>query len=57
MPELQEILKTIEEIRTKLNRIAEGKSLTDSEVVSVSQLLDGLLNEHQRMTKDKLDFS
>ena len=57
MPELQEILKTIEEIRTKLNRMAEGKSLTDPEVVSVSQLLDGLLNEHQRMTKDKLDFS
>jgi uncharacterized protein YfkK (UPF0435 family) len=57
MPELQEILKTIEEIRAKLNRIAEGKSLTDPEVVSVSQLLDGLLNEYQRMIKDKLDFS
>lgn len=57
MPGLQEILKKIEEIRTELNQIAEGKPLTDPEVVSVSQLLDGLLNEYQKMTKDKLDFS
>ena len=53
MSDLEEVLKSIEELRNKLNKIAEGRKLTDPEVVSASQMLDVLLNEYQKLMKDK----
>lgn len=53
IPELQEILKLIEELRSKLNRLSDGKPLTDPEVIAASQTLDAVLNEYQRLMKDK----
>lgn len=53
LSDLEEVLKSIEELRSKLNKIAEGRKLTDSQVVSASQMLDALLNEYQKLMKDK----
>lgn len=53
MSELEEILKTIEELRAKLNKAAKEKSLTDPEVLSASQMLDAALNEYQRIVKGR----
>lgn len=53
LSDLDEVLKNIEELRSKLNKIAEGHRFTDPQVVSVSQKLDELLNEYQRLMKDK----
>lgn len=53
MSDLEEVLKSIEELRTKLNKIANEQRLTDPEVVSASQMLDALLNEYQKLMKDK----
>jgi stage 0 sporulation regulatory protein len=53
MSKLQEISKTIAELRAKLNKIAEGKNMTDPEVVAASQMLDAVLNEYQKLMKDK----
>lgn len=55
MSELEEILKSIEELRVKLNKLAKNKSLTDPEVISASQMLDALLNEYQKQIKKKVD--
>lgn len=38
---------TIETIRSELYETAKNKSLTDPEVVRLSQLLDRLLNEYR----------
>lgn len=53
LSDLDEVLKSIEELRSKLNKIAEGRALTDPQVVSASQNLDALLNEYQRLIKDR----
>ncbi|MBP2632613.1 MAG: Spo0E like sporulation regulatory protein [Firmicutes bacterium] len=53
LSELEEVLKSIEELRGKLNKIAEGRKLSDPQVVSASQMLDALLNEYQKLMKDK----
>jgi hypothetical protein len=53
LSDLEEVLKSIEELRNKLNKIAEGRKLTDPQVVSASQMLDALLNEYQKLMKDK----
>ncbi|MEN6414187.1 MAG: aspartyl-phosphate phosphatase Spo0E family protein [Veillonellales bacterium] len=57
MTELDEILKTIEELRTKLNKLSKGRSLTDPDVLLVSQMLDALLNEYQARLSDKTNRS
>jgi hypothetical protein len=53
MSELQEVLKMIEELRAKMNKLSEGKSLTDPEVIAASQMLDAALNEYQRLMKNR----
>ena len=53
MSDLEEVLKSIEELRSKLNKFSEGRNLSDPEVVSASQMLDALLNEYQKLMKDK----
>lgn len=57
MSELEDILKSIEELRSKLNKMAEGKKLTDSEVLSVSHMLDTMLNEYEKIMKNKVNRS
>ena len=54
MSDLEDVLKSIEELRIKLNKIANGQKLTEPEVLSASQMLDALLNEYQKLMKDKL---
>jgi hypothetical protein len=54
-PEIEDILNKIEELRDKPHKFAEGKILTDPEVVSMSQMLDVLLNEYCRLMKDKIE--
>lgn len=41
----EQLLKNIEKIRVALYELAKGKSLTDPEVVQMSQRLDRMLNE------------
>ena len=43
---VEELLDTIEDLRHHLNQFASHNNLTDPEVVSMSQRLDGLLNEY-----------
>ncbi|MDP4125982.1 MAG: aspartyl-phosphate phosphatase Spo0E family protein [Bacillota bacterium] len=45
----KKLLKRIEELRKKLNKFALTRNLVDSEVVEVSQQLDCLLNQYQRL--------
>jgi stage 0 sporulation regulatory protein len=54
MSEIEDVLIKIEELRDKLNKIAEGKILIDPEVVSTSQMLDVLLNEYYKLMKSRM---
>ncbi len=50
------ILREIEELLSNLNKIKEGRSYSDPEVVTASQKLDVILNKYQEMlVKDFLD--
>lgn len=53
LSDLEEILKKIEELRAELRTVVEGKKFTDPKVVSTSQMLDALLNEYQKLMRDK----
>lgn len=53
MAEIDDILKSIEILREQLNKLSEGKPLTDPEVIAASQMLDEALNEYQRLMKNK----
>jgi len=57
LSDLEDILKSIEELRNKLNKLTDGLKLTDPEVVSSSQMLDALLNEYQKLMKEKINHS
>jgi len=46
----KDLLKRIEELRNRLNLFAFARSLVDPEVVSLSQLLDRLLNQYYRVS-------
>lgn len=45
----KKLLKRIEALRQKLNKFELTSNLVDSEVVEVSQQLDKLLNQYQRV--------
>jgi len=47
--ELDELLKQIEELRSSMVKIKEGRSFTDPEVVTASQMLDAVLDRYQVM--------
>ncbi|KJR49605.1 hypothetical protein UF75_0159 [Desulfosporosinus sp. I2] len=49
----KKLLKRIEELRKRLNKFGPNKSLIDSEVVEVSQQLDCLLNQYQKISSYK----
>jgi hypothetical protein len=53
----KKILKRIEALRKRLNKLGLTHNLIDDEVVEVSQQLDRLLNEYQRInTYHQLSF-
>lgn len=45
----EKLLRRIEKLRKKLNKLGATHNLIDNEVVLVSQQLDQLLNEYQRI--------
>lgn len=45
----KKLLKRIESLRKRLNKLGSNHNLIDDEVVAVSQQLDQLLNEYQRV--------
>jgi len=49
----EKLLKRIEVLRKRLNKFASNRSLVDSEVVEVSQQLDQLLNQYQKVSAYK----
>ncbi len=50
-PKLHEKLKRIEELRIRLNKISEGKNVTDPEVIFASQRLDDAITEYHKLMK------
>ncbi|MGC7873066.1 aspartyl-phosphate phosphatase Spo0E family protein [Desulfosporosinus sp. FKB] len=53
----KKLLKRIEVLRRRLNKFGLNRELIDSEVVEVSQQLDRLLNQYQRITSmEQLSF-
>lgn len=51
--ELNKILKTIEELRLKLQELVDTKDFTDPEVLAASRMLDALLNEYHKLLKNR----
>ena len=49
----KKLLKRIEGLRERLNKFGLSRNLIDREVVEVSQQLDCLLNQYQRLTAYK----
>jgi len=49
--QLRTLLGKIEKLRKRMIRLAKGRSLSDPRLVSVSQELDQLLNQYNRMVK------
>ena len=49
MSELDELIKQIEELRLSMVKIKEGRSFTDPEVVTASQMLDAVLDRYHVM--------
>jgi hypothetical protein len=47
------VLKRIEVLRRRLNKLGLRRNLIDPKVVEVSQELDGLLNQYQNASKYK----
>ena len=51
--QLEVLHRDIERLRSKLNDLTEVKEPTHSEVIEISQKLDVLLNEYDRMKDSK----
>lgn len=49
--QLKNLLRDIERLKKELNELGKVKKLTDPEVVQLSQKLDVLLNEYERLKK------
>lgn len=49
MPEFEELLKQIEELRLSMINAKEGRSYTDPEVIAASQELDAVLDKYHVM--------
>ncbi|EIW17253.1 MULTISPECIES: aspartyl-phosphate phosphatase Spo0E family protein [Pelosinus] len=56
MPEIEEILNKVEELREKLNKLAQNKNekLTDPKIIAVSRELDILLNTYHKLMTNKM---
>lgn len=52
MTEAEIVLSKAEELRQRLNKVSEGKSFTDPQVVLVSKMLDVMLNEYHNLMNE-----
>ena len=50
---LKQILTKIEELRTELEYLLDNKGTVDKEVIDASRALDNLLNDYNRMLREK----
>lgn len=50
---LNELAKQIEDLRSLLHFLSKNKELIDPELLAVSQMLDVVLNEYNRILKSK----
>ena len=58
MPELEELMKQIGELRASLIKIKEGETFTDPAVKIASQMLDAVfLSKYQEMIMEAYSFS
>ena len=51
--QLEILSRDIERLKKKLNELVETKELTDPEVIEISQKLDVLLDEYDRLKDSK----
>lgn len=51
--QLEVLSNDIERLKKKLNELVETKELTDPEIVEISQKLDVLLDEYDRLKDSK----
>ena len=56
MSEIEDLLKDVEILREKLLFLIEDKqgNLVDSEVVNISKILNGALNQYNKVLEEKL---
>lgn len=52
--DIDEIIKKIDELRANLIKLKEGRDFTDKEVISMSQMLDSVLNEYYKLIKQEV---
>ncbi|MEG6584539.1 aspartyl-phosphate phosphatase Spo0E family protein [Dendrosporobacter sp. 1207_IL3150] len=53
MDNIHELESIIEKLRSQLHQIAQGKCLTDPEVIRASQELNNMLNTYERLIGNK----
>ena len=53
MNEIEKLINQIEEFRLKMIKAKDGRSFTDPEVVTASQMLDLVLDKYQEMLMRK----
>ena len=52
---MKELCKQIETTRKQMTELSREKSFCDNEMIKISQKLDTLLNEYERLKKSKRD--
>lgn len=55
MSDLNEVLKSIEDLRMQIDDMTESKNFTDPQAMYASRMLEGVLNEYQEIMKDKME--
>ncbi|RPF43005.1 Spo0E like sporulation regulatory protein [Thermodesulfitimonas autotrophica] len=55
MDEIGDLIKTIEELRERLEKLFESRGAVDQEVMAASQILDAVVNEYYRILKHKAE--
>lgn len=54
MSDLNEVLKSIEDLRMQIDDMTESRNFTDPQAMYASRMLDGVLNEYQEIMQDKM---
>lgn len=56
MSEIEDLLKDVEILRTQLEQLINEHSgnLTDPEVIAASKVLNGALNQYNKLIKDRM---
>ena len=53
MDQIEELREIIEKLRLRLHETSHGKCFTDPEVIKVSHELNKLLNDYEKLIKEK----